>query len=69
MTRGPCHVRQHDIDVIYKAARKFGYSEVKIELDINSGKITATARSDGSATNTTINDCASNGRANEWDKI
>jgi len=69
MPRGPCNIRQHDVDVICKAARKHGCNWVKLVIDLDGKKITATAST--MTTDTTIDDSVGNGRAteNEWDKI
>jgi hypothetical protein len=62
------------MDVIYRAAMKAGYSSVKIEIDINSGKITATATK-GEGVAGSDGATGSNGKRpreatdNEWDKI
>jgi len=71
MARGTCNFRQRDIDVIYRAAKKAGYTSVKVEIDIDGKKITATA-SDGA---TGSNGGPDNGKrprdatGDEWDKI
>ena len=73
MTRGTCNFRQRDIDVIYRAAKKAGYSSVKVEIDIDGKKITATATTGDGATGS--NGATDNGKrpreatGDEWDKI
>lgn len=65
MVRGPCHVRQHDIDVIYKAAKKAGYGSVRVEIDLD-GRIMATA-TDRVTDKTQLSGCTA--PDNEWDEV
>lgn len=69
MARGPCHVRQHDIDVIYKAARKAGYGSVKVEIDLDRRKITATASDGHTMTMDKTRMCGRAASENEWDEV